>query len=104
MIVSISASRMKVTDRTGIVHDTASSEANAKEKNRLIKFEVPGFIDKAGLRQRSCQWLCAGLLAFAIAGCETRKQQVSGEIGSAEGFAGAVVADEPRAVLAARDA
>ena len=41
---------------------------------------------------------------LAAGGCETGKQQVSGAIGSAEGFAGAVVADEPRAVLAARDA
>ncbi len=44
------------------------------------------------------------MLGLAATGCETGKQQVSGEIGSAEGFAGAVVADEPRAVLAARDA
>jgi gamma-glutamyltranspeptidase / glutathione hydrolase len=44
------------------------------------------------------------VLGLAVAGCESGKQQVSGEIGSAEGFAGAVVADEPRAVLAARDA
>lgn len=43
-------------------------------------------------------------MGLAAAGCESGKQQVSGEIGSAEGFAGAVVADEPRAVLAARDA
>jgi gamma-glutamyltranspeptidase/glutathione hydrolase len=70
----------------------------------LIKFEFLGFINQAGFRQRPCQWLCAGLLALAAAGCESGKQQVSGEIGSAEGFAGAVVADEPRAVLAARDA
>ena len=41
---------------------------------------------------------------LAAAGCETSKTQVAGEIGSAEGFAGAVAADEPRAVLAARDA
>jgi gamma-glutamyltranspeptidase/glutathione hydrolase len=45
-----------------------------------------------------------GLLGLAVAGCETGRTQVSGEIGSAEGFAGAVAADEPRAVLAARDA
>jgi gamma-glutamyltranspeptidase/glutathione hydrolase len=70
----------------------------------LIKFEFPGFINQAGFRRRPCQWLCAGLLALAAGGCESGKQQVSGEIGSAEGFAGAVVADEPRAVLAARDA
>lgn len=44
------------------------------------------------------------MLALALAGCESGKTQVSGEIGSAEGFAGAVAADEPRAVLAARDA
>jgi gamma-glutamyltranspeptidase/glutathione hydrolase len=44
------------------------------------------------------------LLGLAVAGCETGKTQVSGEIGSVEGFAGAVAADEPRAVLAARDA
>jgi gamma-glutamyltranspeptidase/glutathione hydrolase len=44
------------------------------------------------------------LLWLAVAGCQTGKTQVSGEIGSVEGFAGAVAADEPRAVLAARDA
>jgi gamma-glutamyltranspeptidase/glutathione hydrolase len=44
------------------------------------------------------------MLALVVAGCESGKRQVSGEIGSASGFAGAVAADEPRAVLAARDA
>jgi gamma-glutamyltranspeptidase/glutathione hydrolase len=70
----------------------------------LVKIEFPGFTNQAGFRRRPCQWLCAGLLTLAVGGCESGKQQVSGEIGSAEGFAGAVVADEPRAVLAARDA
>jgi gamma-glutamyltranspeptidase/glutathione hydrolase len=38
-----------------------------------------------------------------LAGCETAEQPPSGIIGSVEGFAGAVVADEPRAVLVGRD-
>jgi gamma-glutamyltranspeptidase/glutathione hydrolase len=70
----------------------------------LIKFDFRSRPSKAGYRRRSCQWLCAGLLAAAVAGCESGNQRVSGEIGSVSGFAGAVAADEPRAVLAARDA
>src|SRR5262245_56921221 len=104
MIASISASRINVTARAGRAHDTAKSNAKTREKMRLSKFEFPGFINQAGLGRQPCQWLCAGLLMLAAGGCETGKQQVSGAIGSAEGFAGAVVADEPRAVLAARDA
>lgn len=44
------------------------------------------------------------LLALLAGACQSGKEQASGIIGSVDGFAGAVVADEPRAVLAARDA
>lgn len=38
-----------------------------------------------------------------MVGCESGKESAEGVIGSVSGFAGAVVADEPRAALAARD-
>lgn len=84
--------------------DAASADAQTKEAKRLFKFDFRIGPSKAGYARRSCQWLCAGLLASTIAGCESGNQQVAGEIGSVSGFAGVVVADEPRAVLAARDA
>lgn len=40
---------------------------------------------------------------MGLAACETTEEAPSGIIGSVEGFAGAVVADEPRAVLTGRD-
>lgn len=47
--------------------------------------------------------LAAAIAAGGLAGCETAEEAPSGIIGSVEGFAGAVVADEPRAVLVGRD-
>ncbi|MGH6960507.1 MAG: hypothetical protein ACREE7_08500, partial [Dongiaceae bacterium] len=59
---------------------------------------------KAGCRGHSCQWLCAALLALAVGGCQSGYIRDAGVIGSVEGFAGAAIADDPRAVVAARDA
>lgn len=47
--------------------------------------------------------LAAVISAGGLVGCETADEAPSGIIGSVEGFAGAVVADEPRAVLVGRD-
>ncbi|HTO85280.1 MAG TPA: gamma-glutamyltransferase [Methylomirabilota bacterium] len=57
---------------------------------------------QAGYRLRVCQCICAVLLVLAVAGCQS-KRTATGIIGSVKGFAGGVVADEPRAALAARD-
>ena len=48
--------------------DAASTDAQTKEKKRLIKFDFRSRPSKAGYRRRSCQWLCAGLLAAAVVG------------------------------------
>ncbi len=56
---------------------------------------------KAGCRGRWCQWLCAALL---VGSCQSGGVKDAGVIGSVEGFAGAAIADDPRAVVAARDA
>jgi gamma-glutamyltranspeptidase/glutathione hydrolase len=71
---------------------------------RLVNAAFRGFMAEAGCRGRSCQWLCAALLALAVGACQSGNQKGSGVIGSVEGFAGAAVADDPRAVVAARDA
>ena len=70
---------------------------------RLVNVGFRGFMAKAGCRERSCQWLCAALLALAVGGCQGGASKDPGVIGSIEGFAGAAVADDPRAVVAARD-
>jgi gamma-glutamyltranspeptidase / glutathione hydrolase len=70
---------------------------------RLINVGFRGFMAKAGCRERSCQWLCAALLALAVGGCQGGASKDPGIIGSIEGFAGAAIADDPRAVTAARD-
>jgi gamma-glutamyltranspeptidase/glutathione hydrolase len=71
---------------------------------RLVNVAIRGFMAKAGCRNRSCQWLCAALLALAVGSCQSGASKDPGVIGSVEGFAGAVIADDPRAVVAARDA
>jgi len=71
---------------------------------RLVKAAFREFTREAGCRNRSCQWFCAALLALAVGSCQSGKQKDAGVIGSVEGFAGAAVADDPRAVVAARDA
>lgn len=71
---------------------------------RLVNVGFRGFMAKAGCRERSCQWLCAALLALAVGGCQGGASKDPGVIGSVEGFAGAAIADDPRAVVAARDA
>jgi gamma-glutamyltranspeptidase/glutathione hydrolase len=71
---------------------------------RLVKIAFRGFMAKAGCRARSCQWLCVGLLALGAGGCQSGNVKDAGLIGSVEGFAGAAIADDPRAVVAARDA
>jgi gamma-glutamyltranspeptidase/glutathione hydrolase len=45
-----------------------------------------------------------GLLALGVGGCQSGNVKDAGLIGSVEGFAGAAIADDPRAVVAARDA
>jgi gamma-glutamyltranspeptidase/glutathione hydrolase len=44
------------------------------------------------------------LLALAVGSCQSGNVKDAGVIGSVEGFAGAAIADDPRAVTAARDA
>jgi len=56
---------------------------------------------KPGERWRTSQCLISGLMAVALAACQPEPQV--GIIGSVEGFAGAVAADEPRAATVARD-
>jgi gamma-glutamyltranspeptidase/glutathione hydrolase len=68
---------------------------------RLVNVAFRGFMAKAGCRGRWCQWLCAALL---VGSCQSGSVKDAGVIGTVEGFAGAVVADDPRAVVAARDA
>jgi gamma-glutamyltranspeptidase/glutathione hydrolase len=70
---------------------------------RLVNIAIRGFISEAGCRGRSCQWLCAALLALTVGSCQSGNVKDAGVIGSVEGFAGAVVADDPRAAIAARD-
>jgi gamma-glutamyltranspeptidase/glutathione hydrolase len=70
---------------------------------RLVNVGFRGFMAKAGCRERSCQWLCAALLALAVSSCQSGASKDPGVIGSIEGFAGAAIADDPRAVTAARD-
>lgn len=71
---------------------------------RLVNIAFRGFMAKAGSRGRSCQWLCAALLTLAVGGCQSGNVTNAGVIGTVEGFAGAAIADDPRAVVAARDA
>lgn len=70
---------------------------------RLVNIAFRGFMAEAGCRVRSCQWLCAGLLALFVGSCQSGTVKDAGVIGSVEGFAGAAIADDPRAVVAARD-
>lgn len=74
----------------------------------MSKGFVRGCAPETGDRPRRCQrilWiiLAATALAGGLAACETAEEKPSGIIGSVEGFAGAVVADEPRAALVGRD-
>jgi gamma-glutamyltranspeptidase / glutathione hydrolase len=71
-------------------------------RKRLIKAAFRAVSAQAGYRLLVCQCICAGLLALAVAGCQS-KREATGIIGSVKGFAGAIVADEPRAALSARD-
>ncbi len=71
---------------------------------RLVNIAFRRFMAKAGCREGSCQWLCAALLALVVGGCQSGNVKDAGVIGSVEGFAGAAIADDPRAVVAARDA
>jgi gamma-glutamyltranspeptidase / glutathione hydrolase len=71
---------------------------------RLVNIAFRGFMAKAGCREGACQWLCVALLALVVGGCQSGNVKNAGVIGSVEGFAGAAIADDPRAVVAARDA
>lgn len=81
----------------------------AREVRRLSKLCVRGCAPETGDGAGRCQpnlWInlaVAAALAASLGGCETAEDKPSGIIGSVEGFAGAVVADEPRAVLVGRD-
>src|SRR5690348_1367994 len=103
MVASISASRMKLIAPACIGNRArAANAAMIMERQRLIKAESRRFPPQAGYRWQFCQCICAAALALTLAACES-KREASGVIGSVKGFAGAVAADEPRAVLAARD-
>jgi gamma-glutamyltranspeptidase/glutathione hydrolase len=72
----------------------------------LSKAFVHGCASERGDRRGRCQlglWIILSALGLGLAGCESADAPPSGIIGSVEGFAGAVVADEPRAVLVGRD-
>jgi gamma-glutamyltranspeptidase/glutathione hydrolase len=72
----------------------------------LSKRFVRGCIPETGDAPGRCQrilWIILAGLAVGLTACEPPDKKPTGIIGSVEGFAGAVVADEPRAVLAGRD-
>src|SRR5262249_52317290 len=103
MVASISASRMKPTAPACMGNNNrAADAATILGRKRLSKAAFRVVSPQAGCRLWVCQCICAGLLALAVAGCQS-KRAATGIIGSVKGFAGAVVADEPRAALAARD-
>src|SRR5262245_11025655 len=107
MIASISASRMNVgacpAASAGRGQVKANSVARTREKMRRVNIAFRGFMAKAGCSMRSGQWLCAALLVLAVGACQSGGSKNPGVIGSVEGFAGIAVADDPRAVVAARD-
>src|SRR5690554_5266921 len=110
MIPSTSASRTRPTLRlwpvAGKVAVSARTRATAKEVRRLSKRIVRGCNPETGDASGRCQrilWIILACLGVALAACETPDEKATGIIGSVEGFAGAVVADEPRAVLTGRD-
>src|SRR5215468_10052013 len=70
---------------------------------RLVNVAVREAKEKAAYRRHSCQWLYAVLLALAAGACQGGASKDPGVIGSVKGFAGVAVADDPRAVIAARD-
>lgn len=69
---------------------------------RIVRGCNPETGDASGRCQRIL-WIILACLGVALAACETPDEKATGIIGSVEGFAGAVVADEPRAVLTGRD-
>src|SRR5262244_350593 len=102
MVASISASRMKPIAPACMGNNRAAVAAKAMGRKRLVNAAFRAVSGQAGYRLRVCQCICAALLALAVAGCQS-KRAATDIIGSVKGFAGAVVADEPRAALAARD-
>src|SRR5262245_18651398 len=70
---------------------------------RLVNVAVREAKGKAAYRRHSCQWLYAVLIALAAGACQGGASKDPGVIGSVQGFAGVAVADDPRAVIAARD-
>src|SRR5690606_19212837 len=84
----------------------AMAEAPPPVPLRITSADHPGRRG-AGARPRARRAFAGAVLALGAAlglsACETPEEAPSGVIGSVEGFAGAVVADEPRAVLVGRD-